>query len=129
MAREYLFRSRVQWVDTDASGRIHFTAVFRWAEAAEHGLGRELGLSWKATNLPRRHVEADYQRALEYDDEFELRLRAEKLGRTSIDYAWRIECRGELCVAGRHTVVHVGDDGRPAPLPDEVRTRLTSGSS
>ena len=35
---------RVAWVDTDASGRIHFTAAFRWAEATETSLYRELGL-------------------------------------------------------------------------------------
>jgi acyl-CoA thioester hydrolase len=33
---------------------------------------------------------------------------------------------GEVCVEGRHTVVHVGADGRPAPLPDEVRERLAA---
>jgi len=31
----HIERSRVAWVDTDAGGRIHFTAAFRWAELAE----------------------------------------------------------------------------------------------
>ena len=35
--------SRVAWVDTDAGGRIHFTAAFRWAEQAETALMRRLG--------------------------------------------------------------------------------------
>ena len=30
---EHRERLRVAWVDTDAGGRIHFTAAFRWAEA------------------------------------------------------------------------------------------------
>jgi acyl-CoA thioesterase FadM len=41
---EHSERFRVAWVDTDAGGRIHFTAAFRWAEATETGLMRELGL-------------------------------------------------------------------------------------
>ena len=41
---EHVVRARVAWVDTDAGGRIHFTAVFRWAELAETALRRELGL-------------------------------------------------------------------------------------
>jgi acyl-CoA thioesterase FadM len=31
-AVEQVERAHVAWVDTDAGGRIHFTAVFRWAE-------------------------------------------------------------------------------------------------
>jgi hypothetical protein len=42
---------RVAWVDTDAGGRIHWSAVFRWAELAEHAfyaVGRETsGKSFK----------------------------------------------------------------------------------
>src|ERR687886_388171 len=49
-------RTRVAWVDTDAGGRIHFTAAFRWAEAAETGLGRSLGLLQDWGDLPRRAV-------------------------------------------------------------------------
>jgi acyl-CoA thioester hydrolase len=41
---EHVVRTRVAWVDTDASGRIHFTAFFRWAELAETALRHELGL-------------------------------------------------------------------------------------
>jgi acyl-CoA thioester hydrolase len=32
---------RVNWIDTDASGRIHYTAALRYFEVAEHGLMRE----------------------------------------------------------------------------------------
>jgi len=48
----------VAWVDTDAGGRIHFTAAFRWAELAETALMRRLGLigaTWG--DYPRRKVE------------------------------------------------------------------------
>mgnify|MGYP006195985749 CR=1 FL=1 len=35
-------RVRVEWSDTDASGRIHNTAPLRWAEAAYDTSGIEL---------------------------------------------------------------------------------------
>jgi len=44
-------------VDTDAGGRIHFTAVFRWVEAAETALMRRLDLLESWGNYPRRHVQ------------------------------------------------------------------------
>lgn len=112
-------------MDTDAGGRIHFTAAFRWAEAAETALGRELGLLHDWPDLPRRAVEAEYLQVLRFEDEIEVELRAERVGRTSITYAWEIRRDGQLCVRGRHTAVHVGPEGRPAPVPDEVRRALT----
>ena len=37
----------------------------------------------------------------------------EKVGNTSIAYAWTITKDGEAYVEGRHTVVYVDDEGRP----------------
>src|SRR4051794_39630191 len=50
----HLERRRVAWVDTDAGGRIHFTAAFRWAEAAETELVRSLGVLDAWADFPRR---------------------------------------------------------------------------
>jgi YbgC/YbaW family acyl-CoA thioester hydrolase len=123
---ERVERRRVAWVDTDAGGRIHFTAAFRWAEAAEHTLLRGFALPGvEVADFPRRHVEAEYHNVLRFDDEFEVRLRAERVGRTSITYAWRILRDGELCIVGHHTVVHVDGAGRPSPVPDALRAALT----
>jgi acyl-CoA thioester hydrolase len=122
---EQVEQARVAWVDTDAGGRIHFTAVFRWAELAETALVRRLGLldeGWG--DYPRRKVEAEYLEVLRFEDEIEIRLRVENVGRTSVTYAWTITKRGEPHVKGRHTVVHVDAEGRPEPLPDAVRAAI-----
>jgi acyl-CoA thioester hydrolase len=119
-------RLRVAWVDTDAGGRIHFTAAFRYAELAETSLMRELGLVDELVDYPRRRVEADFRAVLRFEDEVEVTIRPERIGTTSITWAWEIARDGEVCVEGRHTVVHVGPDGRPAPLPDKVRERLAA---
>jgi acyl-CoA thioester hydrolase len=119
-------RTRVAWVDTDAGGRIHFTAAFRWAEAAETALGRSLGLLENWGDLPRRAVEAEYLEVLRFEDEIEVELTPERVGRTSVTYAWEIRRAGEVCVRGRHTAVHVDADGQPAPLTETMRRALAS---
>ena len=121
---EHVERTRVAWVDTDAGGRIHFTAVFRYAEAAETGLARRLGLLEGWGSYPRRRVEAEYLKVLRFEDEVEVRLRVERVGRTSITYAWEILEDGEVCVTGGHVAVHVDEEGRAAPVPDRVRAAL-----
>jgi acyl-CoA thioester hydrolase len=119
-------RLRVAWVDTDAGGRIHFTAAFRYAERAETALLRELGLVDRLVDYPRRRVEADFRAVLRFEDEVAVAIRPGRIGTTSITWDWQISRDAEVCVDGRHTVVHVGSDGRPAPLPDEVRELLAA---
>lgn len=126
MSAEQVERLRVAWVDTDAGGRIHFSNAFRWAEIAETSLMRRLGLLERWGDYPRRHVEAEYHKVLRFEDEFEIRLRVEAVGRTSITYRWTIERAGEVCVSGRHTVVNVDRNGSPEPLADDVRSALSA---
>ena len=125
MSVEQVERLRVAWVDTDAGGRIHFTNAFRWAEVAETSLMRRLGLLQEWGDYPRRHAEAEFHRVLRFEDEIDVRLRVERVGRTSITYVWTIETGGTLCVSGRHTVVNVNRNGRPEPLSDSVRRALS----
>jgi acyl-CoA thioester hydrolase len=122
---EQVERLRVAWVDTDAGGRIHFSNAFRWAEVAETSLMRRLGMLEGWGDYPRKHAEAEFHRVLRFEDELDVRLGVEQVGRTSITYSWTLEREGEVCVSGRHTVVSVDRDGRPAPLSEEVRAALS----
>ena len=120
----------VNWVDTDASGRIHYTAALRYFEIAEHGLMRKLlGGATTAGNpdfgLPRVHVEADYKLALRYPDEFTCSARIEKLGHSSVSYAFEIRnLAGELAITGRIVAVVTDATGTKMALPPEFRAPL-----
>lgn len=86
---------------------------------------RAAGLLGEWGDYPRRRVEADFRQVLRFEDEIETRILAERVGSTSITYVWTISKDGEAFIEGRHTVVHVGIDGRPAPLPEKVRSALS----
>jgi acyl-CoA thioester hydrolase len=124
MTVDHVERLRVAWSDTDAGGRIHFTAALRYAELAENALRRKRGLLDDWGDYPRRHVEADYLAVLAFEDVVDVHIRTERLGRTSITWSWEIARGGEVCVSGRHTVVHVDTHGRPSPLPTPLREGL-----
>jgi len=117
-------RLRVQWIDTDASGLIHYTAALRYFEVAEHGLMRRLfeGRAMPGVMLPRVHVEADYQAPLRYSDEFDCAASVTAVGTTSVTYAYEIRrLDGTRCIAGKIVAVAIDDGGRPTPLPATVR--------
>jgi YbgC/YbaW family acyl-CoA thioester hydrolase len=124
MAVEHVERLRVAWVDTDAGGRIHFSNAFRWAEQAETALRRKLGILEAWGDYPRKRAEAEFHSVLRFEDEIDVRITPERLGRTSITWRFEITRESELCVEGRMVVVHVGEDGRPTPLTDDERRAL-----
>lgn len=127
MTGPHVLRMRVAWADTDAGGRIHWSAVFRWAELAEHDLLRRLGRhADQAGPYPRRATNAIYHRPLVFDNVFDLELDVAAMGRSSVTFAWRAVHEGTLCVEGTHTVIHVGPEGRGQPWPEYLREGLTA---
>ena len=120
---------RVLFVDTDAGGRIHFTAALRWAEAVEHRLVRDLDPGCDIGTWPRRRVEATYHRALGFDDAFAVTLGVVRVGGSSVTWGWRVEREDAVWVEGGYTTVHVGPDGTPAAVLEPLRTRLLDPAS
>lgn len=124
-------RMRVNWVDTDASGLIHYTAALRYFEVAEHALMRKLFEARppgeRTFMLPRVHVEADYKAALRYPDEFQCAARVVAVGNTSVTFGYEIR-RGDgvLAIVGRIVAVAVDLGGRPMPLPAAFRDALAA---
>ncbi len=122
---------RVNWIDTDASGRIHYTAALRYFEVAEHGLMRALfdgaaSPAARSFGLPRVHVEADYAAILTYPDEFKCSARVAAVGRTSVTYGFEARRSADdvLCLTGKIVAVAIGPEGTSIPLPAEFRQVL-----
>lgn len=123
-------RLRVRWIDTDASGRIHYTAAFRYFEIAEWELFRRAGISLGRRDgefsLPRVEVKANFLAALYVDDEIAVHIRSEKLGRTSIVLGYEVFKGDVRAITGQVTCVFIGKDQRPVPIPENVRYALSA---
>nr|WP_267884024.1 thioesterase family protein [Streptomyces sp. NRRL WC-3742] len=116
---------RVEWSDTDAAGHYHFSAVQRWAEAAEAALLRRLGLAELFGRIPRVHFEADYRERLWFGDVVRTELRVVRVGGSSLHYAFEVHGPGGLAAAGRMSVVHAVPHGKGSePWPEPVRRAL-----
>ena len=117
---------RVEWSDTDAAGHHHYTAILRWAEAAEAELLRSLGLDWLFGRTPRVRHEVDYTGRLWFGDIVRTRLWVDKVGRTSARFAFEVHGPKGPAAHGSVTVAHSEpDQPRAAPWTDEVRALLT----
>lgn len=133
-------RARIEWVDTDAAGIYHNSAVVRFVEAAEAELMRERGLAGYFPVAPRIRYEVEFERPLTFGQEVVASVRLERLGDASMTFAFELWGEGHegrprvRAATGRYTTVHVTGthaDGsaRSAPWPESWRRALAAGLS
>lgn len=127
----FKWRLRVRFSDTDASGRIHYSAMFRFMEAAEDEFLRSLGLSYAAMEksrgvlFPRVHVEAQFVAPLHYDDVVDSEVTVERVGETAFTLYFDASKDGVPVARGRVTAVCVSmETERPVLLPAELSEAL-----
>ncbi|NYD41123.1 hotdog domain-containing protein [Nocardioides panaciterrulae] len=135
-----VFRTRVEWVDTDAAGIYHNSAVLRFVEAAEATLMRERGLDDYFPGAPRVRYEVDYRAPLFFGQQVTATVELSRLGGSSMTFdfeVWGEEFGGRPRVraaAGRYVTVHVegahaGGDTRSRPWPQAWRQALSAAGS
>ncbi len=123
----FLFQTRIRYIDTDTSGRIHYTAMFRYFESAEIEFMRSLGIVYMGHefNFPRVHVECDFKLALRHDDLIEIEVCLTKLGRSSVRFEFRTTRAGEVAATGVIVVACMNQKTQRAmQIPEEVREKL-----
>lgn len=130
----FVFSSRVRFVDTDASGRIHYTAMLKHFEYAEQEFFRSLGFRYTNPQkhqygFPRVHVECDYTSAIAYDDLLAIALTVERVGGSSFTLAFDVTVEGRHVARGKIVIVCVDTAaGRSRPLPEEFRAMLETAA-
>jgi YbgC/YbaW family acyl-CoA thioester hydrolase len=125
-------RRRVEWAETDAAGHYHFSSVFRWFEEAEHALWNSLNINKLIFGrVPRVHVEVDYKERVWFDQEIDVILRVDQVGRTSCGFRFEVlTLAGSVAASGAYTIVHAPDPTGPSvPWPTDVAQALASGQA
>jgi YbgC/YbaW family acyl-CoA thioester hydrolase len=118
---------RILFIDTDASGRIHYTALLRYFEAAEIELFRAAGAMEDRGEaaFPRVHVECDYRAAIYFDDEITIELGIGQMGRSSIELRYRAMKNGAVAASGKIVIAAMNPrTGRSTEIPLGVREKL-----
>jgi YbgC/YbaW family acyl-CoA thioester hydrolase len=131
----FTWNSRIRFVDTDASGRIHYSSMFRHLEAAESEFLRSIGIRYPNSTteeiaFPRVRVECDYLGPLRYDDEIAIDVSVERVGRSSFTLAFDVRKAGDLMARGRMTVAAMAvSTQRSTALPDFLANALRAHAS
>jgi YbgC/YbaW family acyl-CoA thioester hydrolase len=125
---------RVEFVDTDKAGIVHFSNFFRYMETAEVEFLRARGLSvaveWEGQRLgfPRVAASCEYTKPVTFEDVLDVEVRLERVGRKSLTYAFTFAHRGEVVARGQVSscCCRVLDDRRieAVEIPAALRERL-----
>lgn len=123
-------RGRVEWIDTDAAGIHHNTAIVRYVESAEATLIRDLGLDGYFPVAPRVRYEVDFEAPLRFGDEVAATVRVERVGRSSLTLGFEVwggpaGTPAVRVARGRYVTVHLDPAaGTAAAWPDAWRAAL-----
>lgn len=115
-------RTRVRYADTDASGIVYYASYFLYFETGRVEMFRELGLPYDY-HLPIVETACRYRAPARFDDLVEVhsfvaevRSKGFRIGHE----VHRVRDDGslELLVEGHTSMVTVGEDRKPVPLPE-----------
>ena len=110
MAREefrFTHRLRVRWAEVDRQGIVfngHYLTYFDVGITEYYralGYPYPDGLAQHGTDLYVRKAEVEDHASAEYDDEIDVCVRVERLGRSSFDFRVEIYRTDQLLVGGR----------------------------
>jgi acyl-CoA thioester hydrolase len=122
---------RVRWAEVDRQGIVfngHYLTYFDVGITEYYralGYPYPDGLAQHGTDLYVRKAEVEYHASAEYDDEVDVCVRVERLGRSSFDFRVEIHRTDQLLVSGK--VIYVNADPmarKSAPLPDFLRNAI-----
>lgn len=128
MGATVVVERHLDWVDTDAAGHWHHSTLWRFVEAAEATLHRDLGILDVTFGFtPRRHLEAEFFAPLLFDRPATVRLEVIAVGRTSATYEARVTSDDTLIAIAQMVIVFIDNEGRSCPWPDTVARALADG--
>lgn len=123
-----VFRTRVEWVDTDAAGIYHNSTVIRFVEAAEARLMHERGLDAYFPVAPRVRFEVDFEAPLFFGQDVTAVVELAHLGTSSMRFdfeVWGEERDGRArtrAARGSYVTVHIGENRAATAHADAARS-------
>ena len=132
MIELHIFPLRVYFEDTDAGGIVYYANYLKVAERARTEMlrieGIESGRLMREDNitLTVKTCHVDYQRPAYLDDTLEVHSSIIKVGGASLHGEQKIKCNGHELVDIKIKLACMAMDGKPARLPNKLRSTLNT---
>ena len=131
---EFHTTRRIEFVDVDLAGFVHFSRFFIFMETAEHEFLRSLGTSvhtkidGKEVGWPRLAASCEYLRPVKFEDVLDVHLRVKRKGRTSMTYEFLFRKDKTLIARGQVSSICCRIDPehglQPIPIPSLIAEKI-----
>ena len=134
-AKPFEWPIRVYYEDTDAQGVVYYANYFRFLERARTEWLRTFGyqhytLADENFLFVVQSANVRYVTPARIDDQLEVQVQLEKLGRASFEFVQRVMRGTELlCEANVRVGCIRGDTFRPAPMPATLYQKISQETS
>lgn len=124
----------VEFSDTDMAGIMHFSAFFRFMEAAEHAFLRHLGFSvysevnGEVVTFPRVAASCQFHSPARCEDVLDIDVSVARVGTKSVTYHFAFSQHGRDVATGEMTSVCCrvphGEHPISIPIPEALGNKL-----
>jgi acyl-CoA thioester hydrolase len=117
---------RVRYAETDRMGLLHHANYFVYFEIGRTELLRQRGLTYREVEDAGHYlviidIGCKFKRPAHYDDLLLLRTSVVKVTHVKIVHHYQLFRDGSLLAEGHSTLACVDRDGKPQPLPAQLR--------
>ena len=126
---------RVEFVETDMAGIVHFSSFYIWMEQIEHEFFRSQGLSivrhledGSTIGWPRVSAQCRFESPARYEDILTVRLTVQRIGVKSLTFDVVFRNSGRVIARGSMKtvccIVRPGHGLESIEIPDEYRAKF-----
>lgn len=126
-ARTTTSKVRVRYAETDKMGVVYHSNYFIWFEIGRTDWLRDTGWTYRemeadGIQLPVIEAHCEYRQGARYDDDVEIKTRAQRLSPVRIQFEYEAIRTDGVRLATGHTVhATIDREGRPVRMPERVR--------
>jgi len=131
---EFTVRRRIEFVDTDMGGIVHFSRYPVFIETAEHRFREAAGhlvhedREDRPIGWPRVSMTVDYHSPARFGDTLSIRMRVLRMGEKSMTFGFDVHVEDRRVVSGTMTsvccVLDPRGEVRGIAIPEDVRAQF-----
>ena len=127
---DYLNSKKIYYHDTDCGGVVYYANYLKYLEESRTDYFAQLGISLKdlsqdSTWFVVSRVEINYKYPARYQDSLKILTRISNMKNVSMEFFQRINKEDTVIIEANTTLVCVGFDFKPKPIPKALKDILS----